>query len=79
VDQLWGAGSREHAYGKGKVYAGQALADVLSALQAAPDFAYTRVVAGQSMPGVFVVPDRMAVRQAIEELWLVEACSEQAE
>ena len=43
------------------------------------DFAYTRVVAGQSMSGVFVVPDRMAVRQAIEELLLVEACSEQAE
>ena len=33
-----------------------------------PDFAYARVVAEQSMPGVFVVPDRMAVRQAIEEL-----------
>ena len=44
-----------------------------------PDFAYIRVVAGQPMPGVFVVPDRMAVRQAIEELLLVEACSEQAE
>src|SRR5262252_9635436 len=44
-----------------------------------PDFAYTRVVAGQPMPGVFVVPDRMVVRQVIEELLLVEACSEQAE
>ena len=43
-----------------------------------PDFAYARVVAGQPMPGVFVMPDRMAVRQAIEEL-LVEDCSEQAE
>jgi predicted nuclease of predicted toxin-antitoxin system len=43
-----------------------------------PDFAYARVVAGQPMPGVFVMPDRMAVRQAIEELLLVEACSEQA-
>jgi hypothetical protein len=31
------------------------------------------------MPDVFVVPDRMAVRQVIEELLLVEACSEQAE
>jgi hypothetical protein len=29
------------------------------------------------MPGVIVVPDRMAVRQVIEELLLVEACSEQ--
>jgi predicted nuclease of predicted toxin-antitoxin system len=44
-----------------------------------PDFAYTRVAAGLPMPGVFVVPDRMAVRQAIEEVLLVEACSEQAE
>jgi predicted nuclease of predicted toxin-antitoxin system len=44
-----------------------------------PDFAYARVVAGQPMPGVVVVPDRMAVRQVIEELLLVEACSEQAE
>jgi predicted nuclease of predicted toxin-antitoxin system len=44
-----------------------------------PDFAYIRVVAGQPMPGVFVVPDRMAVRQAIEELLLIEDCSEQAE
>jgi len=31
------------------------------------------------MPGVFVMPDRLAVRQAIEELLLVETCSEQAE
>ena len=44
-----------------------------------PDFAYARVVAEQPIPGVFVVPDRMAVRQAIEELLLVEVCSEQAE
>ncbi len=44
-----------------------------------PDFAYARVVAGQPMPGVFVIHDRMAVRQAIDELLLVEACSEQKE
>jgi predicted nuclease of predicted toxin-antitoxin system len=44
-----------------------------------PDFAYTRVGAGQPMPGVFVLPDHLAVRQAVEELLLVEACSEQAE
>src|SRR5215467_849138 len=44
-----------------------------------PDFAYTRVVAGLPMSGVFVVPDRMAVRQAIEELLLIEACSEQVD
>jgi predicted nuclease of predicted toxin-antitoxin system len=44
-----------------------------------PDFAYVRVGAGQPMPGVFVMPDRLAVRQAIEELLLLETCSEQAE
>jgi predicted nuclease of predicted toxin-antitoxin system len=44
-----------------------------------PDFAYVRVVKGQPMPGVFVVDDHMAVRQAIEEILLIEHCSEQAE
>ena len=44
-----------------------------------PDFAYDRVVAGQSMPGVFVLNDRLPVRQAIEELLLVALTSEQAE
>ena len=43
-----------------------------------PDFAYARVVDGQPMPGVFMAV-RIIVRQAIEELLLVEACSEQAE
>jgi len=44
-----------------------------------PDFAYARVVSGQPMSGVFVVHDRMAVRQVIEELLLLDACSEQEE
>jgi predicted nuclease of predicted toxin-antitoxin system len=44
-----------------------------------PDFAYARVLAGQPMPGVFVLNDRMPVRQAIDELLLVEECSEQVE
>jgi predicted nuclease of predicted toxin-antitoxin system len=44
-----------------------------------PDFAYARVVAGQPMPGVFVLNDRLPVRQAIDELLLVDACSEQEE
>ena len=44
-----------------------------------PDCAYARVVAGRPMPGVFVLHDRMSVRQAIDELLLVETCSEQAE
>jgi hypothetical protein len=42
ADQLWGSSSGEHAYGKGKVYAGQTLADALAALHVAPDFAYTK-------------------------------------
>ena len=44
-----------------------------------PDFAYARLGAGQPMPGAFVFYDRIAVRQAIEELLLIEDCSEQAE
>ena len=44
-----------------------------------PDFAHARVIVGQPLPGVFVVPDRMVVRQVIEELLLMEAGSEQAE
>ncbi len=30
-----------------------------------PDFAYNRVEAGQSMPGVFILNDRMSLRQTI--------------
>lgn len=44
-----------------------------------PDFAYVRVMAGQPIPGVFVVNDRLPVRQAIDELLLIDACSEQIE
>ena len=43
------------------------------------DYAYRRVTAGKSMPGIFVLNDRLPVGQAIEELWLMVACSEQAE
>jgi predicted nuclease of predicted toxin-antitoxin system len=44
-----------------------------------PDFAYTKVVTGQPMPGVFVMDDRISIRQAIDEILLIEVCSEQAE
>ena len=44
-----------------------------------PDFAYERLVRGEPMAGVFVVNDRMLVRQAINELLLLVDCSEQAE
>lgn len=44
-----------------------------------PDFAFDRIVAGQQMPGVFVLSERMPIRQAIEELLLIDECSEQEE
>ncbi|WP_414755681.1 DUF5615 family PIN-like protein [Anabaena sp. CCY 9910] len=44
-----------------------------------PDFAYNRLVRGESMAGMFVVNDRMPIRQAIDELLLLIDFSEQAE
>lgn len=44
-----------------------------------PHFAYERVVAGEPMPGVFVINDRLPVGQAIEEILLVATCSEASE
>jgi predicted nuclease of predicted toxin-antitoxin system len=44
-----------------------------------PDFAYARIAAGQPMPGVFVLSDRLSISQCIEELLLIDTCSEQAE
>jgi hypothetical protein len=42
ADQLWGSGTGEHTYGKGRVYAGQTVAQALAALQVAPDFEFTK-------------------------------------
>ncbi len=44
-----------------------------------PDFAYDRLVRGEPMAGMFVVNDRMPIRQVIDELSLLIDCSEQAE
>lgn len=44
-----------------------------------PDFAYNRLVRGEPMAGMFVVNDRMLIRQAIDELLLLISFSEQAE
>ena len=44
-----------------------------------PDYAYERVARGESMSGVFVLNDRLPVGQAIDEILLLVACSEQAE
>ena len=41
ADQLWGSGDGS-SVGKGKVYGNRSLAEILQALQIAPDFAYTR-------------------------------------
>ena len=43
------------------------------------DFAYERVAAGQEMPGVFILNDRMPIGQAIQEILLMNACSDQLE
>jgi hypothetical protein len=44
-----------------------------------PNFAYERLVREEPMPGMFVVNDRMPIRQAIDELLLLIDSSEQAE
>jgi predicted nuclease of predicted toxin-antitoxin system len=44
-----------------------------------PDFAHARVAAGEPMPGVFVLNDRLPVRQAIDEILLIDDCSEPSE
>jgi hypothetical protein len=47
--------------------------------QTVPGFAYDRVRAGEAMPGVFVVDDRVPVRAAIDAVLLAEDASEQDE
>ena len=40
-----------------------------------PDFAHERIVAQQPMPGVFILNDRMSLRQAIEEILFLDEYS----
>lgn len=40
-----------------------------------PDFAYQRLSQNREMPGMFVVNDLMPLRDAIEELLLLNSCS----
>jgi hypothetical protein len=47
--------------------------------QTVPGFAYARVRAGESMPGVFVVDDKVPVRAAIDAVLLADGASEQDE
>ncbi|WP_017300220.1 DUF5615 family PIN-like protein [Nodosilinea nodulosa] len=44
-----------------------------------PNFAYERLSQGQPMPGLFVINDRMPVRQVIDELVLLIDASGQDE
>ncbi|MCJ7813593.1 glycoside hydrolase, partial [bacterium] len=42
ANELWGTGMGEQSIGKGKVYTGQTIADVLNTLNITPDFIYTK-------------------------------------
>ena len=42
VDELWANEKGENTLGKGKVYAGQTIAEVLTSLKVTPDFEYTK-------------------------------------
>lgn len=44
-----------------------------------PDFAYQRVADAQAMPGIFVINDRVSLRQAIDEILLLDEYSDQDE
>jgi hypothetical protein len=44
-----------------------------------PAFAWKRVAAGEPMPGLFLLNDRLPVGLAIQEMLLVASCTEQAE
>ena len=41
-----------------------------------PDFAWRRVCAGQPMPGMFVVPQSLAIASAINDIALIAECSD---
>ncbi len=44
-----------------------------------PDYAYERLASGQKMPGVFILHDRFPAGKAIEEILLVNSCTQQSE
>jgi hypothetical protein len=43
ADQIWGSDTGERSFGKGKVYAGLKVADVLATLQVSPDFEFSKL------------------------------------
>lgn len=44
-----------------------------------PDWAHKRLVQGLKMPGVFVIDNRSPVRAAIDELLLIDDCSQMSD
>jgi hypothetical protein len=44
-----------------------------------PDYAFARAASAENMAGVFILNDRFPVGQAIQEILLMVACSEQIE
>ena len=44
-----------------------------------PDFAYERLAKKEPMPGLFVISDRISIRQTIDEILLLAICTEQNE
>jgi hypothetical protein len=49
VNELWAVEKGENTIGKGKVYAGQTLAEVLTAMKMDPDFTYTKPQANTNL------------------------------
>lgn len=47
--ELWGDGAGTHTVGQGRVFAGQTAAQAMAALQAVPDFTYTRPQSGTTL------------------------------
>jgi predicted nuclease of predicted toxin-antitoxin system len=45
-------------------------------LKTFPDFAYERIAKGQSMPGVFAIPDDAPHNKVFEDLLLILECSQ---
>jgi len=81
ADQLWGKGTGEHAYGKGKVYGGSTVAGALAAVGVAPDFEYTKPNAKTTLLFVhrkladgdaYWVDSRNNGRQTVEATFRVE-------
>ena len=42
IDEMWGSGTGEQSYGKGKVYPGPISGEVMRAIEVVPDFEYTK-------------------------------------